>query len=256
MSVAVVGVGVFVPGYPNAAAWLSRAQGIAQPLPPTAALLDKHSRRRASVLTKALADAYGEALQQAGLDGARVASVFGMALGEANTMIGLLDQMWRQDGSLSPMRFAASVHNAASGVVSIGTKNDRFTTSLGADFDTPAMALFEAMAIAHAGEAVVIACGDEAAPADLVTDDQGWNFLTCAIALVPSELAAISCPRLSMPQRGEPTLTAANVPRGLAQNPQIGLLDLIGALHDGRRGSIRLDRGRGRGYCVEITPPP
>jgi hypothetical protein len=262
MKVAVAGVGVFVPGYPNAAAWFSRsshvlsALSVTQPPPPTAALLDKHSRRRASLLTKALADAYGEALNQAQLDATEVASVFGMALGEANTMISLLDQMWRQDGSLSPMRFAASVHNAASGVVSIGSKNDRFTTSIGADFDTPAMALFEAIAIADAGEAVIVACGDEAAPADLVSDDQGWDFLTCAIALLPSERAAISCPRLSTPRRGKPTLTAAEVPRGLAQNPQIGLLDLIGVLHAGQRGSVRLDRGRGRGYCIDVVPPP
>jgi hypothetical protein len=253
--VAVAGVGLYAAGFPNAAAWFAQARDPAQP-PPSAALLDKHSRRRASLLTKALADAYQEALLQAGLDGARVASVFGMALGEASTMIGLLDQMWKQDGSLSPMRFAASVHNAAAGVVSIGTKNTGFTTSIGADFDTPAMALFEAMAIASSGEAVIVACGDEAAPADLVSDDQGWDCLTCALALVPAQHADRKWPRLGVPFRGTPTLAAADLPRGLAQNPQVGLLDLIDVLRQARSGSVRLDRGRGRGYCIEIVQPP
>jgi hypothetical protein len=253
--VAVAGVGVYAPGFPNAAAWFAQHKDPAEPQP-TAALLDKHSRRRASPLTKALADVYQEALLQAALDATRVASVFGMALGEASTMIGLLDQMWKKDGSLSPMRFAASVHNAAAGVVSIGTKNTGFTTSIGADFDTPAMALCEALAIASCGEPVIVACGDEAAPTDLVTDEQGWDCLTCALALVPVEQADAKWAQLSAPFRGKPTLTAADLPRGLAQNPQAGLLDLIDALRQGQSGSVRLDRGRGHCYCIEIVQPP
>ena len=43
------------------------------------------------------------------------------------------------------MLFAVSVHNAASGLVSISTKNRAFTTSVAADYDTPAMALMEAI---------------------------------------------------------------------------------------------------------------
>ena len=251
--VAVAGVGMFAPGYPNTAAWLARQPLAADDVAPQGTLLDKHSRRRASALTKALADAYREALLEAQLDPAGVASVFGLALGEASTMIGLLEQMWKKDGVLSPMRFAASVHNAAAGVVSIGSKNTGLTTSLGADFDTPAMALYEALAIVHThGEPVLVACGDEAAPADLVTGDEGWDCLTCALALVPVERADPRLPRLSVPFRGEPTLAPAQLPRGFAQNPQAGMLDLIDALRRGDCGRVRLDRGRGRGYCVDI----
>jgi hypothetical protein len=255
-AVAVAGVGLYAAGYPNTAAWLARQPNAPAADQPQGALLDKHSRRRASALTKALADAYREALLEAQLDGASVASVFGLALGEASTMIGLLEQMWKKDGVLSPMRFAASVHNAAAGVVSIGSKNTGLTTSLGADFDTPAMSLYEALAIVKThGEPVLIACGDEAAPVDLVSGDEGWDSLTCALALVPLERADLRWPRLGVPFRGEPTLAPADMPRGFAQNPQAGMLDLIDAVRRGASGSVRLDRGRGRGYCIEITQP-
>lgn len=258
-AVAVAGVGLYAPGYPNAAAWFARAPVVgAEDAQAQGTLLDKHSRRRASALTKALADAYREALVEAQLEPSSVASVFGLALGEASTMIGLLEQMWKKDGVLSPMRFAASVHNAAAGVVSIGSKNTGFTTALGADFDTPAMALYEAFAIVHThGTPVLVVCGDEASPADLVIGrDEGWDCLTCAIALVPPDRADPALPRLSAPARGEPTLARADLPPGFARNPQAGMLDLIDALRRGETGRVRLDRGRGRGYCVDIQRPP
>jgi hypothetical protein len=228
------------------------------------ALLDKHSKRRASEFTKALADAYGEALSaaqlSAGVPGpegtiraASVASVFGSALGEVGTMISLLEQMWREGGALSPMRFAGSVHNAAAGVVSIGTKNTGFTTSLGADHDTPAMALIEAIGLVLSrNEPVIVACGDEAAPSDLVGGAFGWDAVCCAIALLPADGAPAALPRLSLPELGTPTLPWPSLPSGLANNPQAGMLDLIDHLLRGESGRLRLDRGRGRGYCVDI----
>ena len=257
--VAVAGMGVSLPGYPNLAAWQTRS--LSEPAAPAGALLDKHSKRRASDFTKALADAYGGALSMAhakcsdaALAPDKVASVFGSALGEVSTMISLLEQMWRGDGALSPMRFAGSVHNAAAGVVSIGTKNTGFTTSIGADYDTPAMALVEAIAIVcNQREPVIVACGDEAAPSDLVGGAFGWDAVCCAIALVPAEEAPAELPRLSLPNRGVGDLTAPNLPDGFAQNPNAGLLDLIELLSRGERGTLRLDRGRGRGFTVHIS---
>jgi hypothetical protein len=257
--VAVAGMGVCLPGYPNLTAW--QTHRASEPAPAAGALLDKHSKRRASDFTKALADAYGEALATAGahapgLAADKVASVFGSALGEVSTMISLLEQMWRGDGALSPMRFAGSVHNAAAGVVSIGTKNTGFTTSLGADHDTPAMALIEAIAIVlNQREPVIVACGDEAAPSDLVGGAFGWDAVCCAIALVPAEDAAPNLPRLSLPTRAQATLAPPQLPEGLAQNPEAGLLDLIEMLSRGERGSLRLDRGPGRGFSVQLSLP-
>jgi hypothetical protein len=169
-------------------------------------------------------------------------------------MISLLEQMWRGDGALSPMRFAGSVHNAAAGVVSIGSKNTGFTTSLGADHDTPAMALVEAIAIVlNQREPVIVACGDEAAPSDLVGGAFGWDAVCCALALVPLADAPTELPRLSLPSRAAASLPPPNLPGGFAENPEAGMLDLIEALSRGERGSLRLDRGRGRGFSVQVS---
>jgi hypothetical protein len=143
---------------------------------------------------------------------------------------------------------------AAAGVVSIGTKNTGFSTALGADFDTPAMALLEGMAFVLAQQLpVIVVCADEAAPENLVEDEQGWEFLSCAVALVPADSAARELPRISAPERGVGSWLTPDLPRGLAQSPVVGLLDLIAALADERVQDARLDRGRGRGYGVRIV---
>lgn len=281
---AVLGAGVFSSRYRNAAALLAAAgvnvgaahggephaagssNGIAArggPVSGVAAasgeLLDKHSRRRASELTKACADVYREALLQAALDPVEIAAVFGSALGEANTTIGLLDQLWRGPGMLSPMRFAASVHNAAAGVVSIGTKNKGFTTALGADHDTPAMALMEGFAFALVHQTpVIVVCADEGAPADLVDEEQGWDFLAAAVAIAPAALAPARWqgrPRIGAPvARPEAAgWVFSDLPRALTQNPSVGLFDLIAGVARSDVSSIRLDRGRGHGYSVSVV---
>jgi hypothetical protein len=254
--VAVSGFGMFAVGYPDAKAWVTGSPD-PERTAPSGDLIEPRSRRRASVLTRALADAYREAITGAALDPSTVPSVFGSALGEAGTMIGLLDQMWRESGALSPMRFATSVHNAAAGVVSITAKNRGFTTSLGADYDTPAMAITEAVGlVATRGEPVVVVCGDEAAPANLVPDGHGWALLAVAVALVPVKDAAAGAMRVRGPFRGEPpTLRGAEVDAPLGRNPQIGLLDLVDAVARRHEGVLRLDRGEGGGFCVELAAP-
>lgn len=249
---AIAGVGLYTPRYASLAA-LRAGQISAEPRPPSGELLDKHSRRRASELTKACADAYQQALTQAGVDAVSCGAVFGSALGEASTTIGLLDQLWRGPGMLSPMRFAASVHNTAAGVVSIGTKNTGFSTALGADFDTPAMALLEGMAfvLTH-GLPVIVVCADEAAPENLVKNEEGWDFLCSALALIPDEGASASLTRVSAPERNVASWVTPELPRGLAQSPVVGLLDVIAALADERATDVRLDRGRGSGFGVRI----
>ena len=253
--VAVTGIGLFLPGFAGVPAYLAGAQDEASAAP-KGMLVPARERRRMSVLTKALADAYGEALASSGADPALVSSVFGSALGEAATMIGLLDQMWSEEGALSPMRFVMSVHNAASGVVSVATQNRGFTTSLGADFDTPAMALAEGIGLVLArNEPVVVCCGDEAAPSDLVREGGGWELLAAAIALAPVA-SAPDKPRLTgLTVRAEPTVPRADVDPRVARNPDVGLLDLVDALARGRRGVVALDRGHGQAWSVTVVDP-
>lgn len=253
MEVSVVGTGLFMPEFPSMADWRARNRSAA-PQVPSGSRLDRRARGRSSILTKALAEAYFEAADAAGVELGEGAAVFGSALGEVGTMLGLLNQMWRDQEEPSPMAFALSVHNAASGVVSIATKNRGFTTSLGADHDTPAMALLEGIGlIAEQGEPVVITCGEEPTPAALVPDDEAWGLATMSLALAPvGARGAAAGARLRGPFKATATLDGPALGPMLARNPQVGLLDLICAIEAGKSGTVALDRGRGSGWCMEV----
>lgn len=258
---AITGLGLWTDRHADAAAWLSAAppSGDADEAPAKApaATLDRRSRRRASIITRALAEVFEQAVTQAGVDPAAVATVFGSAVGEANTMIGLLDQMWREQTDMSPMKFALSVHNAASGLTTIGAKNTRFTTSLAADWDTPAMALIEAAGLLACGhERVVVVCGDEAAPVDLVPAADQFELLAAAVVLEPlatteptRRLATLGSPALG---NGAATHHSIDASDTIVRNPQVGLLNIVDAVMRSAWGSVPLDAGRGRGYRVSL----
>lgn len=246
-TVGVAGVGVFVPGFADIAAWLT-GQASEGAIRPTGELYPKRLRRRASTFSRALADVYAETTRSLD-DDESVSLVIGSSIGEANTMIDLLDQMWREETALSPTRFAMSVHNAAAGMVTIATANTGFATSLGADFDTPAMALIEACGLViERGQAAVVVCGDEPVPEKLVPPNHGWDMLAAGLLLVPVERAVHGT--LSMPARAPASVPAPGLAAGLARNPQAGMLDLVDAIVRGRSGTVALDRGRGCGWTV------
>ncbi len=250
----VTGVGVWTPGFPSAPAWIA---GEADPevVRASGRILDRMNRRRASALGRALVDAAAEAMEAGGVDPATVPTVVGSALGEVETMIGLLDQMWRRHEPASPAAFTMSVHNAASGLLSISTKNRGFTTSIAADDDTPAAALFEAIGLAHAsGGPVVVTCGDGEVPGAFVAEAERFGLLAVALALAPDDGRTNGCARIVGPSRGGTPHVPTDLPRALATHPQVGLLDLADAVLRGREGRVRLDRGRGAGWCVDVVP--
>ncbi len=251
------GVGLWLPGVPGVEAWNEGARGITsadEEFPkPSGASIERRSRRRASPLCRALADSYETAATQAGIDKSTTSSVFGSALGEVTTMLGLLDEMSRHE-PLSPMAFATSVHSAAAGTMSISAKNRGFTTSISAYHDTPGTALFEATGLLKSlGLPVMIACGDQRSPDRFVSDEHAFDMLAVAIALIPPGTEATPVAKLSVPHLGEPTVPVADVPPRLGRNPQAGLLDLAAALLAGHTGVVGLDRGRGTGWCVTVS---
>jgi hypothetical protein len=248
---AVLGTGVWLPGFPDLNAWLAGSAG--EEVPPSGAIIERRSRRRSSQFTRALSDSYEQALSASGLEPSEVASVFGSALGEVSTMVGLLDQMWRETGPLSPMAFAMSVHNAAAGVVSISTANRGYTTSSGADFDTPAMGLVEAFGLLDQGASVLVVVGDESVPEKLVRGDVGWCMLTAAIALGPVTSASDSLAVIELPSLEPGNLERADLSSPASRNPCAGMLDLIDAIHRHDEGRVALDRGRGRGWSASLS---
>lgn len=249
--VAILGVGMWQPGFPSAKAWLAGTPDPAAEKPVGLAL-DRVNRRRAGALGRSLADATAEALAAAGVDPSQAPTIVGSAIGEAATMIGLLDQMWRRHEPMSPAEFTVSVHNAASGLISICNKNRGMTTSLAADADTPAAALMEGagMVLTH-GVPVVVACGDEPAPENLAGQAPPWAMLASAVVLGPAgrdgrlaDLELALGPKATRRGEGFSTLACAN--------PQIGLAWLVDAVLRGHSGLVALDAGQGRGYVADL----
>ena len=80
--------------------------------------------------------------------------------------------------------------------------------------------------------------------------------MAAAIALGPTSEALPARPQLSQLGIAEPTLFsqagAGEAGERVDRNPNIGLLDLVVAIHNGSAGVVRLDRGTGRGYSIRL----
>ncbi len=255
IDVSVTGLGLWMPRFANAGAWAERAPADdAEPAKPKGEAFDRVNRRRASQMGRALGDAVAEALAQAGADPRTTPVIVGSSIGEASAMIGLLDQMWRADEPMSPAVFTVSVHNAASGLLSISMKNKGYTTSIAADYDTPAACLLEAIGLLATGnEVVCCACADEDSPRSLLEHAPHWDMLAGAVVLTKAGASnALATMRVDV--GGDATLPPADAPEAFGHNPQVGVLDLIDAVQRGARGALRLDRGKGRGYLAHLQP--
>lgn len=256
LSAQITGVGLWTPGYGNVEAWRTGASD-PEVTKAKAKILDRQCSRRASPFGKAMAFAFEQAVGQAGIDVAQVATVFGSALGETHVMIKLLHQMREPEEDFSPMLFAISVHNAASGLVSISTKNRAFTTSVASDYDTPAMGLMEAIGASRdLGVPAVLVCGDEASPEGLVPEDQTFETLAGAVVVEADSSERPGLARITDLSLDPVLAAAAEIPARLARNPQVGLLDLIDAVVHRRWGATRLDRGEGAGWTARVCEPP
>jgi len=254
-AVAVTGLGLWLPGVPSARAFAA-GEREDPPTPPVGRGLDRMNRRRAGRLGRAVADSAAEAMEQAGADPATVPSIVGSSIGEVSTLIGLLENMWRSDEPMSPAAFTVSVHNAASGLLSISSKNAGFATSLAADEDTPGAALMEGLGLVlDRGTPVLVVCSDETSPDCLVDQTIAWDLLAAAVVLAPLETSAAPLARLRLGLGGGGTLPGAELSPLVAHNPQAGLVDLVAAVQRGASGSLVLDRGTGRGYVAHLEFP-
>jgi len=113
---------------------------------PPAALLHSRLRRRTSTLTRAAVTAMEEAAAQGGarIEAARFVLVSGY--GEIQTTMEILEQIVAPEGLVSPTRFHNSVHNTATGYMSIASGNHRGSTALAAGPQGLEVGLLEVMA--------------------------------------------------------------------------------------------------------------
>lgn len=234
MRARVLGVGLWMPGFPDVPTWLA-GRGVEGADAPNA---QSKQRRRSSLLVNMVADVAAQASAQAGvpLSGLRV--VVGSAFGELTTLVEMLEERER-DGLLSPLRFQNSVHNSAAGQLSIASKNKTPAMSLAAGNDTVAMVLLEALTLlALGGDPVLAIVADEPLPQAI---RPGFVTPAVAAALV---LAADSGPQPAAAVledlRQTQTVPAAQERPQEVDSPCAAILPLIAALGHGRDGRVNV----------------
>jgi 3-oxoacyl-[acyl-carrier-protein] synthase-1 len=189
-------------------------------------LLPVRARGRASPLTRIFSELFGRLIT--GADSRNLPLFFGSAYGEMATTITLLDQMLLEP-TVSPVKFQASVHNNAAGLLSLTTENRSPATAIAAGEDTVAMTLCDACTWldCHGGQALAL-IADEIGPERLL---RGRPFPACGVGFVLSDrapageraLGSITRPMLAPDLAGAP---------GPLENPAHWGLELVRWLAD------------------------
>lgn len=238
----VTGLGFFAPGFRDLAALRSGSADPAVGTPP-AALLPPNLRRRASLLSRLVAEAVGAARGDADL--AQLPLVTGSVHGEIEAAVEMIAGFRDGDGMPSPTRFHNSVHNTAAAHVAIATGNCGFTTAVAAGAETTAAALLEAwLLLDERGGEVLLALFDEPPPPPFAPE---VPYPAAAVALLLSaEPTPGALGRLSDLRRDGSPADAAPAP--FATHPIAPALALALALERG--GAARV--GLGGGFCVTL----
>ncbi len=151
IAVQVAGIGLLGPGLVDwasgqaalrdPAAWLHAPTPLPAPmrLPPA-------ERRRAGAIVRVSLAVADQACAQAGVDPARLATVFTASSGDAGNCHALCESLATAERAVSPTRFTNSVHNAAAGYWHIATTSRAPSTSLCAHDASFGAGLLEAAA--------------------------------------------------------------------------------------------------------------
>lgn len=214
--------------------------------------------RGTSPLTRMLGEVAAQAAARGGVDPHTCATVYGSALGEFETMVVLLDTIFRGDGQLSPMRFKNSVHNAASGLGSIGQSNAGFSTALAAGPRSFEASMLEGLVLAsETGADVIVAVADDRLP-EPFTALGTPSGLAVGIALrcdAPDESILGTITALRAKPDSEPAVStfmgrSLDAYRG---NPTCSALPLIEALLGEPKGDVALAHGLPRPFVVTLA---
>jgi len=211
--------------------------------------------RGSSRLTRMFGEVAGQATQHASADPKTIATVYTSSYGEIETMVMLLDVIFRGDGQISPMRFKNSVHNAGSGLGSIGQGNMAFSTALAAGPRSFEAGMLEAIALLEErGGDVVVSCADDAVPMPLGTLDER-EALAVGIALSTDRTHA----RMQLTEVTQAALMPAPqqtfgrpLSAGWLANPAVHALPLLEHLHQGRGGQVVLAPDEKNAFAVML----
>lgn len=215
---------------------------------PSAALLPARMRGRASLLTALFANVVERAAASAGVDAGTLPWIFGSAYGEMGTTLALLEQLHGGDGQLSPAKFQASVHNTATGQLSIALGNPRFSSSLAAGPDTVAMCLLEARAwLAGHGGGVIVAWADEGV-SPVLQPGREYSPLAaaCVLSLDGEPALATLGPLVAGASPSNLDMS------GVVGNPCAAGLEIVRAVFSGGVSILDLNAGAPGGYSVTV----
>jgi hypothetical protein len=171
--VSVGGIGVRGPGlddWAEAAAVLGgvRAYRRREPAPAKGGPLAASERRRATRLTREVAETARQAIAAAGVDAADLPTVFASASGDLPVIDRICRVLTEADRLVSPTDFHNSVHNAPAGYWAIATGGVQGSVSLSAYDDSFAAGLLEAATwVAVDGGDVLLVAYDAPAPEPL-----------------------------------------------------------------------------------------
>lgn len=244
------GIGLWAPGFRDAAAWGAGAEEAAA-VDPAARPLPPALRRRTTLLTRMVAEAAAQAAEQAGVALGAEPLVFGSAYGEIETAVEMIRSFDGPVGLPSPTRFHNSVHNTAVGYLSIATQNRGFVTALAAGRETAVAALLEAAAwIGAEGGGALVLLADETVP-DPLAGPTRWSPAAAALYL-RGEPSARTRATLSFPAPG--AAPASPLDPRWADHPCAGGLALVRAIARAERGAVALAPGEAGGWRIDVEP--
>lgn len=245
------GVGLWSPGFADAAAWRT---GTPDPSvgKPRCALIDSRLKRGSSRFANMLGEVVEQAATSGGLDVRVTPTFYGSSLGEIETMTVLLRMLYEEEGKLSPNRFKNSVHNAASGLLSIATANTGFSTAIAGGDRTFEMTLLEAWAfLCTEGGTAIVAVGDDTPPVPL---DSLGTYDALAVGFALSAEPDAGAMQLSSLRPADVPLTGhAEVAPTLAPNCAAAALELADAFLARRPGQVSLALPGRPGMGVDLA---
>jgi len=257
LRVYVQGIGLLGPGLASwqvARAILSGAQpyvATSTVLPPPARLPAAERRRAGAAVKLALAVA-DEAVAQADIDPATLATVFTSSSGEGTNCHALCETLATPTPMVSPTRFTNSVHNAAAGCWHIAVASRASSTSLCAYDGSFGAGLIEAGSLVHATRApLLLVASDSPYPEPLnatrplpdhfgtalllapAPDGRTLAELTLSLHSTPGEPDDCDAPALDALRRAIPAARALPLLQALARprTPRRLVIEALPRLH-------------------------
>ena len=255
------GIGLLGPGlngWPGSQAILSGQQPYwpQKTVLPAPELLPPAERRRSGAIVKLTLATGIEAITAAGLDAARLPSVFSASGGDGDNCHAICAMLASDDRQISPTRFHNSVHNAAAGYWSIATRAMTASSVLCAFDASFGAGLLEALAqvVADNTPVVLLAC-DTVYPEPLQSARPLSDALGIALVLAPQPgPKTLATLRVSLTEAGAEHFADAALETLRTAIPAARGLPLLRAIALRQNQHVVLDYLDNARLAVEITP--